>query len=85
MILIQDSSSWMGSYIIKGYFISQMVHINFKFSSPFITFLLQGILASTKPWSLYQVISSSHKCEKLLMIILQHMTYVLVPRFLVIV
>jgi hypothetical protein len=30
----------MGSHIIKGYFISQMVFVDFKFSSPVMTFLL---------------------------------------------
>jgi hypothetical protein len=34
MILIQDFSSQMGSYIIKGYFKFRMVHVDFKFSSP---------------------------------------------------
>jgi hypothetical protein len=40
MILIQDSSLWMGSYIIKGYFIFQMVHVDFEFSSLVMIFLL---------------------------------------------
>jgi hypothetical protein len=57
----------MEFYIIKGYF---MVHVNFKVSSPIMTFLLQDILASIKLWSLYCVISSGHKCEKLLRIML---------------
>jgi hypothetical protein len=39
MILVQDSISWMGSYIIKGYFIFQMVHVDFKFSTPGMAFL----------------------------------------------
>jgi hypothetical protein len=82
MILIHDSNSWMEFYIIKGYF---MVHVNFKVSSPIMTFLLQDILASIKLWSLYCVISSGHKCEKLLRIMLGHVTYVPVPRFLVII
>jgi hypothetical protein len=61
----------MGSYIIKDYFIFQMVHVNFKFSSPVMTFLLKDILASTKLWSLYRLISGGHKCGKLLRIMLQ--------------
>jgi hypothetical protein len=48
MILIQDSSSWMGFYIIKSYFIFQMVHVDFKFSNPIMAFQLHDILASTK-------------------------------------
>jgi hypothetical protein len=72
MILIQGFSSWMGSYIIKGYFIFQMVHVDFKFTSPVMTFLLQDILASTKPWSLYHMISGGHKCGKPLRIMLRH-------------
>jgi hypothetical protein len=47
--------------------------------------LLQDILASTKPWNLYCAISGSHKCEKLLKVMLQHITYVPIPRFLIIV
>jgi hypothetical protein len=85
IILIQDSSSWIGFYIIKGYFLSQMVHVNFEFSSPVMTFLLHDILASTKPWSLYYVISDGHKCRKLLRIMLRYVTYVPVLRFIVIV
>jgi hypothetical protein len=84
MILIQGSSSQMGSYIIKGYFIFQMVDVDFKFSNPVMIFLLQDILASTKLWSLYLVISSGHKCGNPLKTMLQHVTYVPVPRFLVI-
>jgi hypothetical protein len=85
MILIQDSNSRMGSYIIKGYFASQMVHVNFEFSSPVMTFLLQDILASTKPWNLYRMISGGHKCGKPLRIMLRHVLYVPVLRFLVII
>jgi hypothetical protein len=51
MILIQDSSSLMGSYIIKDYFIFEMVHVDFKFSTSIMTFQLWDILVSTKPWS----------------------------------
>jgi hypothetical protein len=85
MILIQDSSSWMGSYIIKDYFISQMVHVDFKFSSHIMTFLLYDILASIKPWNLYCMIFGGYKYRKPLRIMLQHVTYVLIPRLLVIV
>ena len=85
MILIQDSNSWIGSYIIKGYFISQMVHVNFKFSNLVMTFLLQDILALTNPWNLYYMIFGGHRCGKPLRFMLQHVTYVPVPRFLVIV
>jgi hypothetical protein len=84
MILIQGSSSQMGSYIIKGYFIFQMVDVDFKFSNPVMIFLLQDILASTKLWSLYLVISSGHKCGNPLRTMLQYVTYIPVPRFLVI-
>jgi hypothetical protein len=49
MILIQDSSSWMDSYIIKDYFI---FHVDFKFFNPIMVFQLQGILASTKTMEL---------------------------------
>jgi hypothetical protein len=85
MILIQDSSSWMSSYVIKGYFISQLFHVDFEISSIIMTFLLHDILASTKPWSLYCVISVGHNCEKSFRIMLRYVTYVPVPRFLVIV
>jgi hypothetical protein len=62
-----------------------MVHVDFKFSSPVMTFLLQDILASIKLWSLYRLISGGHKCGKPLRIMLQRVTYIPVPRFLVIV
>jgi hypothetical protein len=62
-----------------------MVHVDFKFSSPVMTFQLDGILASTKLWSLYRVTTGGHKCGKSLRIMLQHMIYVPVPRFIVIV
>ena len=84
MILIQGSSSWMGSYIIKGYFIFQMVNVDFKFSNPIMIFLLHNILASTKLWSLYPVISDGHNCGNSLRTMLQHVTYVPIPRFLII-
>jgi hypothetical protein len=50
-----------------------------------MTFLLHDILASTKPWSLYCVIPGGHKCGNLLRITLQHVTYIPVLRFLIIV
>jgi hypothetical protein len=59
-------------------YISQMGHVNFKFSSPAMTFQLQDILASPKP---YCMISGGYKYEKLLRIMLQHVIYVHVPRF----
>jgi hypothetical protein len=71
MILVQDSNLWMGSYIIKDYFIFQMVYVDFEFSNSIMIFLLQDILASIKLWSLYRVISSSHRYGKLLRIMLQ--------------
>ena len=85
MILIQDSNLWMGSYIRKGYFIFQMGHADFKFSSPIMTFQLQDISASTKLWNLYCTIFGFHKCEKLLRIMLRHLIYVPIPRLLIIV
>jgi hypothetical protein len=80
MILFQDSSSWMASYIIKVYFISQMIHVDFKFLSLVMTFLLQDILASIKPWNLNSVIFGGHIFEKPLRIMLQHVIYVPFPR-----
>jgi hypothetical protein len=41
-----------------------MVHFDFEFSSPVMIFLLHDILASTKSWSLYRVISGGQKCGK---------------------
>jgi hypothetical protein len=53
-----------GFLYYQGLLIYQMVHFDFEFSSPVMIFLLHDILASTKSWSLYRVISGGQKCGK---------------------
>src|SRR5579875_781777 len=82
MILIQDSSSKMGSYTIRDYFMSLKAHADSRCSSLDTTFQRRDILVSIRPWSSYPEISGGHKCGNLSKNMSQHVTFVPVPRFL---